>query len=53
MLCHLMRNKLPSVGAELGKDRCIDVEKRELNDTENLLHRSFRWLSSRENFQSI
>ena len=34
MLCHLMQNKLSSVGAELGKYRCKGVEMKELNDTE-------------------
>ena len=34
-------SKLSSFDAELEKDRCKGVEMRELNDTENLLHRSF------------
>ena len=34
ILCHLMQNKLSSVGAELEIDRCKDVEVRELNDKE-------------------
>ena len=34
MLCHLMQNKFFIIGDELEKDRCKDVELRELNDTE-------------------
>ena len=41
MLRHLMQNQLLSTDAELDKDQFKGLEMRELNDTENLLHRSF------------
>ena len=34
-LCHLMQNKLSTIGAELEKDRCRGIEIRALNGTKN------------------